>query len=670
MKKILSVILASLIIVSAVSMGVVAATEEKVPVVILQGYSGPNLAYADENGKPILDENGEVKLAWPLNFDALGEDIVALLSDVTLNQADLTDELAKKIKEYLAPIGMNPDGTSKNNLVPYPSGAAATRASTLIENDMEQYIPERVVADMAIEEVGAENVFGFTFDWRKSQVDYAAELDEYIQEVKAITGADKVDIYGLSHGGQYGTSYLYFYGHKGDVRRAMFGNPATLGTTLCGSIFTGEHMDVPLDEIVAFIEHGFEYEKDWEWILKLLSTEGIVNGANDVIYDPELWAGITAIPSLWDFVPYNYFEEALNYTGLNIVDNKKLYTDTVAYHTMISNGGDSLANKLAELKASGMRIGYVVGNGYTSPNGKYNSDILIDTYLSGGADCALVNETFASDYVQANTICDNPNHYHISPDFDIDASTGFLPDATWYIRNQGHGMIMHDEYSKNLVHDFLWGDIVDVYSSKEYPQFNLSQNNSEIVYARFDNTSAGYHSTDDTSLVIKNMSVEADIIIWEIKAVGADITFDYVAPTQISKGKVLEIKATNNDFAAAQKPFAVNISYTILNTQMTYTTDVINFTPMTDAQMERFSYLSKVAEVKEDEEIVESTTVAGATESTTNSTGNTTGQNQENVQAGNNPNTSRRVVTLASAGMIFGAVAFIIGAKTKRKEDE
>lgn len=80
MKKILSVVLAVLIIFSALSLGVVAETEEKVPVVILQGYSGPDLAYADENGEPIFDENGNVQLAWPLNFDNLGADITELLT--------------------------------------------------------------------------------------------------------------------------------------------------------------------------------------------------------------------------------------------------------------------------------------------------------------------------------------------------------------------------------------------------------------------------------------------------------------------------------------------------------------------------------------------------------------------------------------------------------------
>lgn len=669
MKKILSVVLAIIMIFSMVSISVIAGTEQKVPIVILQGYSGPNLAYADEDGNPIVDENGEVQLAWPLNFDALGDDIIALLGNVALNEAVLTEEIAKTVKQYLAPIGMNPDGTSKNNLVPYPSGAAATRASTLIENGMEEYIPEAVVSGMAIEEVGAENVFGFTFDWRRSQMDYAVALDEYIQEVKEITGSDKVDIYGLSHGGQYGTTYLYLYGDKGDVRKAMFGNPATLGNTLCGSIFTGEYIDAPLDEIVAFIEHGFEYEKNWEWIFELYSAETIVNGANAVINDPELWAGITAIPSLWDFVPYNYFDEALNYTGLNLADNRKLYTDTVAYHNLISNGTDDLANKLAALKADGLRLGYVVGSGYTSPNGKYNSDILIDTFLSSGSYCALAGEKFADGYTQAGTVCNNPNHYHISPDFDIDASTGFMPDSTWYVRNQGHGMIMHDEYTQKLVHDFLWGNIENVYSSKEYPQFNMSQNNSEIIYARFDNTSSGYHSTGDSALVIKNMSVEADIVVWSIEAIGADVDFDYSPRFILKKGAVCEIEAINNDFDSASIPFEVRVTYSLLNTQITYETKSFNFTPMTDEQMSRFTYLAQTADVLPDETVTESTT-GSATETTTGTTETTTGTvNKENVE-GEIPTTGRSVSARVIAAAVLAGVAITAGVVVKKKDEE
>lgn len=688
MKKVLAVTLAIIMVLSAFSMCALAANEEKVPVVLLQGYSGPDLAYADENGDPIFVD-GEVQLAWPLNYDNLGSDIADLLADVALNDADLTTEIANTLREYLAPIGMNDDGTSKNNLVPYPSGAAATRASTLIENGMEEYIPESVVAEMAMEEVGAENVFGFTYDWRKSQVDYARALDEYIQEVKEITGSDKVDLYGLSHGGQYGTTYLCLYGWRGDVRRAMFGNPATLGNTLCGSLFTGEYLDIPLDDVVEFIEHGFDYEKNWEWIFKLITADDLVAGANIVVNDSDLWKGIISIPSLWDFVPADYFDEALDYTGLNLIDNQKLYIDTVAYHELIEDN-DNVATILKTLQNNGMQIGYIAGYGYTSINGKYNSDILIDTHLSTGSYCALADEVFDSDYTQANTNCNNPNHYHISPEFNIDASTGILPDSTWYVRDQGHGMIMHDEYTKALVHDFLWGNIKNVYSSKAYPQFNLSQNDGEVVYMRFDNTSVGYHSSDDTALVIKNMSTESTMIIWSVKADNADISFKYSAGMAVSKGDVVSLAITDSDFDSYPTPITVTITYSLLNTQMTSTTESFCFTPMSDAEMDTFAHLSNSTAVLPDvtdsgndgsDDADGGNSGNGGSGDSGDVSGNGNGENGNGGSQGSDgngnagdaiipPTSSGKLTSVAIVAVLTGAVVTATGVVIKKRDED
>lgn len=685
MKKVLAVILSALMLFSVMSIGVVAQEEEKVPVVILQGYSGPSLAYADANGEPII-ENGEVKLAWPLNFDDIGTKIMGLLADVTLNQNELGDAIVDVLQEYFAPLEMYPDGTSKNNLVPYPSGAAATRASTLIENGMEQYIPEAVVAEMAIAEVGAENVFGFTQDWRQSQVDSAADLDAYIQEVKEITGAEQVDLYGLSHGGQYGTSYLYYYGHKGDVRRAMFGDPATTGTSAVGSFFTGEYVDANLEDVIKFIEHGFEHEKNWEWLVQLLTLdEFLVEIVNSALVNTDLLEGIVLIPSLWDFVPYNYFEDALEYVGLNAEDNGELYADTVKYHNDISNGGLNLANTLSDLKVAGTRLGYVVGCGYDSVNGKYNSDILIDTYLSSGSTCMPLGETFPEGYTKAGTVCSNPNHYHISPEFDIDASTGFMPDNTWYVRGQGHGMIMHDPYTKSLVHDFLWGDIENVFSSKAYPQFNLSENPGEVLYARFDNTSTGYHSTVDTALEITNLSAESNIQIWAIETEGADIDFDFDAGMTVVQGKTVTVKATNNDFANSGTPFAVNVRYSIMNTQLTYVDEVIYFTPLTNAQVNKYEYLIDDG-IELPNPYEEPTTNAPTTDepttdtpstdepSTDGTTNDTTGGNETENVTGDIPNTNINAVKstapIVAAAALIGAGVITAGVVIKKKKEE
>ena len=76
MKKITSILLAIIMVLSTFSLFAF-AKEEKVPVVVLQGYSGPTLVYADDNGEPIIDpETGDVIKAWPLDFGKIGEKVV------------------------------------------------------------------------------------------------------------------------------------------------------------------------------------------------------------------------------------------------------------------------------------------------------------------------------------------------------------------------------------------------------------------------------------------------------------------------------------------------------------------------------------------------------------------------------------------------------------------
>ena len=166
-------------------------------------------------------------------------------------------------------------------------------------------------------------------------------------------------------------------------------------------------------------------------------------------------------------------EDVIDKTGLNPKDNEKLYYDTVKYHTDVHTG-TNLADRFAQLQKQGIKIGYIVGCGYTALSSVgTNSDFLIDTYLcSGGATCAPFGETFKSDYIQKGTVCSNPTHYHISPEFNIDASTGALPDSTWYAIGQGHGQYFNDPYTRQIVCSFLWDDLETVFDDDRFPQFN------------------------------------------------------------------------------------------------------------------------------------------------------------------------------------------------------
>lgn len=598
MKKFLAIFIAFVVIISALSLFAF-AKEDVVPVVVLQGYSGPTLVYADENGEPIIDEEtGDVIKAWPVDFGKIGEQLLEALPEMVtgklVGEDAIVEAIVPIVKETLMPLVILEDGTSWQNLTYYPKGAKATQVSTLIEKDMQQYIPESIFVEEAIERVGAENVFGFTFDWRKSQVDYAKAVDEYIQEVKEITGSDKVDIMGLSHGGQYGTTYLYYYGHKGDVRNAILANPATGGTTLVSTVFMNEYVDLDLKNVMKFVEHIFDIEEDFNWIFDLLSLENIVGGANRVLQEERINYRLSNVPSLLDFVPMDRFEEVIENIGLNPETNGKLYYDTVKYHNDV-HSGTNLADKFAELQKMGTNIGYIVGCGYTAVSSVgTNSDFLIDTYLgSGGAACAPFGERFEAGYTQKGTICNDKSHYHISPEFNIDASTGALPDNTWYVSGQGHGQYFNDPYTREIVCEFLWGGLESVYDDERFPQFNYSQKHADNVYAYFNNTDAGYHSSADTEFIVENLSSTSPIHIWCVEVKGADIEYTHKIDTVLQVGEKYVMDISDISPETADKPFTVSVSYIIDNTMHTIATRDFSFIAMSDEDMNIYSHLAK-----------------------------------------------------------------------------
>ena len=112
---------------------------------------------------------------------------------------------------------------------------------------------------------------------------------------------------------------------------------------------------------------------------------------------------------------------------------------------------------------------------------------------------ANVGETLPEDYVQKNPYvktanpvkalrlfraaptaadvqCSDPNHNHISPDRVVDASTGLLPDHTFYFDNQAHATANQNDIIMKLCCELVETDrITDVYSDENYPQFNVGR---------------------------------------------------------------------------------------------------------------------------------------------------------------------------------------------------
>lgn len=641
----------------------VLAQEKTYPLIVLQGYSGPTLVNEDTGEK-----------VWGLDFDKVGERVMERLPDIAsglVNTDLLVSTLGEVLLETLEPIACNPDGTSKYNVTNTPKGAEATRVSTLKENGGD-YIPEPEFVDAMGEKIGYENIFAFSFDWRKGQIEYAKAIDEYIQEVKELTGSDKVDIFGLSHGGQCGASYIYYYGYKKDVRKAVFDAPAIGGTSIVGEFFTGGEMNIDFSTIIEFAEQGFGVEKEWKWLLEYIGFENLNAVLNRVLQE-YAYDFAKYFPSLWDFVPVDYFDEAMNRANFNSIENAPLVTATTLHHEAMAN----MHSGLQKARDMGIDISILSSTGTESLTGNsHNSDYIIDAYTSSGANCALLGEQFPENYTQAGTQCGNKNHCHISPDRNIDASTAYLPDNTWFVKGQFHGTYIFDEYTKNLVLELLTTDnIKNVFSDPKYPQFEIAQNHTDGVYARFSNTSSGYRTLGDTSLILKNLSVESEALIWSIKADGADIVFEYERGQSIPRGKVAKISIADGDYDAYTKPFTVTVRYSLRNSQMTYISKTFTFMPLSSQEAKTFAYLTTPAEIVPDlyeEDMTEAeqpsetpsqpepTVTEANTENTTNS---------QNVKPEKIPNTNNSHMTavVAAAVLFCGAVCMAAVIVKRRK---
>ena len=119
-----------------------------------------------------------------------------------------------------------------------------------------------------------------------------------------------------------------------------------------------------------------------------------------------------------------------------------------------------------------------VGETWNTQNADYI--IQVDS-TSMGAHLANTGETLPEDYKQQNTYCSNPEHNHISPDRVVDASTGLLPDTTFYFDGQRHDLTQHNDVILEIAFELIaHDDIKDVYSDERFPQFNIGRDVREI----------------------------------------------------------------------------------------------------------------------------------------------------------------------------------------------
>ena len=484
MKKIVSFILVFALAVSMLSISASATfkTEcngecDTCPAIVVPGIGQSNVWALDKNGDYLLDSDGDRISCFPAIFNVgsiVAKVLVPALLTLTL-QSDigLSGALCSVVLDAFAVNLCDENGKNTGNIEVEKYLYSVAECSEYEKEQIYDNIPLQAFAQIA----GEDHLYYFAYNSFGNNADTVKELYEYIQMVKKETGHDKVNIVPISMGGSLANALLDYYPDvMNDLNKVVYIVPALNGSTIVGDLYTKNFAFFDTD----FLYNGFlealmdeEDARMIEVIARILPdqvlSKVLKKVANCLVED--VAANIT---SLWGLCPKEYYPEAAEALLGSKPEIKK---QTDRYYQAQCNSLDNI-QKLVDNGVQVFNIVdydvplYLIGNSWNDDNA---DGVIHLSSTAMGVHSALCGETLGDDYQQANTSknCADKSHNHISPDNVVDASTGLLPDHTFYFDGQGHEQTARNDAIIALATRLLSSnDIQDVYSTPDFPQFN------------------------------------------------------------------------------------------------------------------------------------------------------------------------------------------------------
>ncbi len=468
MKKIISTIL---IISFVFSLSVTGSAASKkcncglTPVIHVPGFGEP--VYKD----PGFEENYTV---FPPEGDAIKKAVPDLITAVIFGLLTGNFDAFGKFAAKGADIMLGEAACDKNGDPLYNTG---------VEPD-ELLIDTHKNTVYVSEDSDDNGYFLYSYDWRLDPIDNAKGLKNFIEEVKKLTGHNKVILSAHSQGNTVVTSYLHLFGNRG-IEKILFLSPAYQGLSLVGSLFTQDvYVQGKGDSLADYLNGIMGYDDIKSQlitaVIKEINEIGTVDGILfylqkvlddqlDRVFAESLTDIIGTLPGIWAFVPDEYYEEAKETVFKGNPEYKKLIERIDYYHYNVQAKTASII-KSAKSKGTSVIItaGYNISSIPVSGCEEVHSDFLIDTkYMSLGATCLPFSKAFDDNYKQQKKAC---GHNHLSADGLIDASTCAFPEHTWFIKNNGHSEF-ESGYCEFLQWAVRYNGQPNVRTNPSYPQF-------------------------------------------------------------------------------------------------------------------------------------------------------------------------------------------------------
>lgn len=499
LKKAISVLLCLMMV---LTMGVIGVSAEEAdfsvrtdcngecefyPTIIVPGLGQSNTWLADENGVLLTDDAGNYITSFPayVQTDKLIKTLAmpALTSLFTQSDAGLSEAAKQAVWDAFGHQACDENGMPSDRIVTERYLQSTADTPDFGQTEVFGHVPFNLYDT----EQPFDHMYYFAYSSFGNHLALVDELYEFIQMVKAQTGHDKVNLVPLSQGGTLFSGLIEYYPDVvNELHKVILVVPALDGSTIIGDAFNDRFsIDDPdflyngflenlglLDEFTArLIEIALRILPD-EVIMKVVDA-ALTTLVEDVM---------TTSTNMWVLCPSaDYPTAAEKY--LSTPERAEIRRQTDIYYQAQLHAKDNILN----LVENGVQVFCFCE--YNTPMidvgatwNSQNADFIIQTdSTSMGAFFANCGETLPEDYVQKNTHCNNPDHNHISPDRVVDASAGLLPDHTFYFDGQRHDLTALNDIILKLALELIASDDVkDVYSSPEFPQFNIGRITSNI----------------------------------------------------------------------------------------------------------------------------------------------------------------------------------------------
>ncbi len=447
------------------------------PVIIVHGIMQSQVYVQDKDGNDIMTSDGfpiveGMDMAFMFDTVALGDAFKAaigeiLLSILTGNKDALLDTVLEILDESFSSHYFNPDGTRTNGVAVdeywysleecmtkpdksygYAKGYAKdengnTLPTTKYATEFD-FIKRQVDITGFCEDYGYDHAYYYAYSSFGDTLEAAANLNEYIDMVKAQTGHDKVSLVFISLGGTIGNAYLAEYCDPTEVDRAVFAAAAVDGSYLLGDLMAGNSVlkdgntiyNDLIPNLIAILAEEYEAlayvgNAVARAIPQQLFSE-FINEALERAVNEVLGKLMHNCPSMWALVPSDMYP-ALSKELISDDAHKLLKEKTDKYYNIQKNA----AKTVQEMTKKGVDIFVICGYDLELlglvEHYQISSDNVIQAQSTSiGATFANAGETLPESYKPAI------DKTYISPDGAVDAGTCALPDRTWFIKGQSH----------------------------------------------------------------------------------------------------------------------------------------------------------------------------------------------------------------------------------------